>query len=74
MILGRDHLSIMNHHMGDTEFGKVPTDISKLDAVELSNRVAHTQKRIEQGVASDEDYVEFIMCQLELADRGIISS
>lgn len=57
--------------MGENTFSNVPENIHQLDDVELSQRIASTQKRIEQGIASDQDYLEFIICQLELADRRI---
>ena len=53
---------------------ETPEKIKALDSPELSDRVAHMQTKIEQGVASDNDYLEFIICQLELADRGILNS
>ena len=59
--------------MGENTFTEVPESIHQMDESELSKHVAHMQKRIEQGVASDQDYLEFILCQLELADRGILN-
>ncbi len=51
---------------------EAPNEVQHLNANELSNQVANSQKRIEQGIASDQDYLVFIMCQLELAERGVI--
>ncbi len=60
--------------MGENTFTEVPDTIHQMNEVELGKRVAFMQKRIEQGVASDQDYLEFILCQLELADRGILNN
>jgi len=48
--------------------------VQHLASSELSNQVQSAQDRIEQGTASDQDYLVFIMCQLELAERGAIQS
>ncbi|MCA9836387.1 MAG: hypothetical protein KC422_05710 [Trueperaceae bacterium] len=58
--------------MGENSFTEVPETIHQMNETELSSRVASMQKRIEQGIASDEDYLEFILCQLELAERGAL--
>ena len=53
---------------------EAPNEVQSLNAHELSNQVENSQKRIEQGIASDQDYIVFIMCQLELAERGVIGT
>ena len=53
---------------------EAPHEVQSLNALELSDHVASSQKRIEQGIASDKDYLVFIMCQLELAERGVIGT
>ena len=58
--------------MGELGVIDLPEKAEKLDLEELSQRVANSQKRIEEGVANDQDYIEFNMCQLELAERGIL--
>ena len=44
--------------MGENSFTEVPETIHQMNETELSSRVASMQKRIEQGIASDEDYLE----------------
>ncbi len=51
-----------------------PQEIRQLDTQELSRIVSICERRIETGQASDQDYVQFIMCQLELAERGVVGS
>lgn len=60
--------------MGQTLIDDAPKKVQHLANAELSSKVQTTQNRIEQGTASDQDYIIFIMCQLELAERGIIQS
>jgi hypothetical protein len=58
--------------VGEHSLVESPKEVRQLNSNELSTHVENSQKRIEQGIASDQDYVVFIMCQLELAERGVI--
>jgi hypothetical protein len=48
---------------------RLPDTIQTLNTAELDKLVEVQQKRIKDGKASDNDYLEFIMGKLELAER-----
>ena len=49
---------------------RLPEKIQTLDTTALNKLVEKQQKRIKDGKALDNDYLEFIVGQLELAERN----